>query len=77
MQVADLRLEERYVNRDPFAVAAVELADIRTLLAVPMLKEDRLVGGIVIYRQECRPDPPAMCQRGVGRAAPGVVSLAP
>ena len=40
VQVADLRLEERYINRDPFAVAAVELADIRTLLAVPMLKED-------------------------------------
>jgi GAF domain-containing protein len=55
VQVADLRLEERYSNRDPFVVAAVELADIRTLLAVPMLKEDRLVGAIVIYRQEvCR-----------------------
>jgi len=47
---------ERYViNRDPFVVAAVELAGIRTLLAVPMLKEGRLVGAIVIYRQEVRP----------------------
>ena len=55
VQVGDLRLEERYINRDPFAVAAVELADIRTLLAVPMLKEGRLVGAIVIYRQEVRP----------------------
>ena len=55
VQVADLRVEERYINREPFAVAAVELANIRTLLAVPMLKEDRLVGAIVIYRQEVRP----------------------
>jgi class 3 adenylate cyclase len=55
VQVADLRLEERYINREPFAVAAVELANIRTLLAAPMLKEDRLVGAIVIYRQEVRP----------------------
>jgi class 3 adenylate cyclase len=55
VQIADLRSEERYINRDPFVVAAVELADIRTLLAVPMLKEDRLVGGIVIYRQEVTP----------------------
>ena len=55
VQVADLRAVERYINREPFVVAAVELAGIRTLLAVPMLKEDRLVGAIVIYRQEVRP----------------------
>ena len=56
VQIADLRTVERYViNRDPFVVAAVELAGIRTLLAVPMLKEGHLVGAIVIYRQEVRP----------------------
>jgi class 3 adenylate cyclase/putative methionine-R-sulfoxide reductase with GAF domain len=55
VQIADLRTEERYINRDPFVVAGVELGGIRTLLAVPMLKEDHLVGGIVIYRQEVRP----------------------
>jgi GAF domain-containing protein len=54
-QVADLKLEERYINRDPFAVAAVELANIRRLLAVPMLKKSRVVGAIVIYRQEVEP----------------------
>ena len=56
VQIADLRTVERYViNRDPFVVAAVELAGIRTLLAVPMLRERHLVGAIVIYRQEVRP----------------------
>jgi two-component system, NtrC family, sensor kinase len=55
VQIADLRALERYVNRDPFVVAAVELAGIRTLLAVPMLKEDHLIGAIVIYRQEVQP----------------------
>ena len=56
VQIADLRAVERYViKHDPFVVAAVELAGIRTLLAVPMLKEGRLVGAIVIYRQEVRP----------------------
>src|SRR5580693_7035336 len=56
VQIADLSTVERYViKRDPFVVAAVELAGIRTLLAVPMLKEGRLVGAIVIYRQEVRP----------------------
>jgi signal transduction histidine kinase len=36
-------------------VAAVELAGIRTMLAVPMLKDDELVGSINIYRQEVLP----------------------
>ena len=56
VQIADLSTAERYViNRDPFVVAAVELGGIRTLLAVPMLKEDGLIGAIVIFRQEVRP----------------------
>ena len=36
-------------------VALVELAGARTVLAVPMLKENELIGAIVIYRQEVRP----------------------
>ncbi len=35
--------------------AGVELAGIRTLLTVPMLKESELVGAIAIYRREVRP----------------------
>ena len=42
-------------NGDPTAVAAVELAGVRTLLVVPMLKENELIGAITIYRQEVRP----------------------
>src|SRR5262249_46650447 len=36
-------------------VLSVELGGVRTLLMVPMLKEDELVGAIAIYRQEVRP----------------------
>ena len=36
-------------------VAVVELAGARTVLVVPMLKEDELIGAIAIYRQEVRP----------------------
>ena len=36
-------------------VAAVSLGGFRTILAVPMLKDDELVGVIAIYRQEVRP----------------------
>ena len=33
----------------------VEIAGARTVLSVPMLKEDELIGVITIYRQEVRP----------------------
>ncbi len=55
VHVADLRAEQVYAHRHPFTVAAVELAGIRTLIAVPMVKENQVVGVITIYRQEVRP----------------------
>ena len=53
--VADLLAEEAYVNRDPAFVAAFELAGVRTYLSVPMLKEDDLIGALILSRQEVRP----------------------
>jgi GAF domain-containing protein len=53
--IADLTTTQSYAQRNPFIVAAVELGGIRTLLAVPMLKDAGLVGAIVIYRREVRP----------------------
>jgi two-component system, NtrC family, sensor kinase len=52
--IRDIRELEAYANRDPFVVAGVE-AGIRTLLVVPMLKDNALVGVIGIYRLEVRP----------------------
>ena len=53
--VSDLRTEEAYVEGDPSIRTVVEVAGARTILAVPMLKEDKLIGAIAIYRQEVRP----------------------
>ena len=53
--VADLAASEDYVERHPAAVAAVELGGVRTALAVPMRKEDELIGSFTVYRQEVRP----------------------
>ena len=55
VHIADLKAEPAYAARDPLVVTGVELAGIRTLLAVPMLREGQLVGAIVIYRQDVRP----------------------
>src|SRR5262245_3535023 len=55
VQHADMTTMPGYLNRDPSAVALVELAGARTLLSVPMLKQGEVVGAINIYRQEVRP----------------------
>ena len=44
-----------YKERDPSCVDVVELGGVRTLVAVPMLKESKLIGAITIFRQEVRP----------------------
>ena len=54
-QVADLAAERGYRELDPLFVEGVEIGGIRTLLSVPMLKNDELVGAITLYRQEVRP----------------------
>jgi GAF domain-containing protein len=53
--IEDIRKLEAYASRDPFVVAGVESGGIRTLLIVPLLKENDLIGVIGIYRQEVRP----------------------
>ena len=40
---------------DPFVRSGVDLGGYRTVLAVPMLKDDDLIGALAIYRQEVRP----------------------
>ena len=55
VHIADLRAEKAYVDRDPWIVAGVELGGVRTVLMVPMLKENELIGAFSVYRQEVRP----------------------
>jgi adenylate cyclase len=50
-----LAAEQAYAERTPAIIEAVELGRVRTLLAVPMLKDDALIGACTIYRQEVRP----------------------
>jgi GAF domain-containing protein len=55
LHIADLTRDPGYAARDPRVVSTADAAGIRTMLLVPMLKEEELVGAIVIYRQEVRP----------------------
>jgi class 3 adenylate cyclase len=55
VHIADLAAQLAYAERKPMAVAAVEVAGMRTFLLVPLLKDNELIGAIGIYRQEVRP----------------------
>src|SRR5262249_14628254 len=54
VHLADYRTDQSYLDRDPITVAAIELGGIRTLLVVPMIKNDTLIAAIVIFRKEGR-----------------------
>jgi GAF domain-containing protein len=56
VHVADLSAEQAYIERrNPTYAAAVELGGVRTILLVPMLKENELIGAFILCRQEVRP----------------------
>src|SRR5262249_31205321 len=55
VHIADIKTIPSYVERNPFVVTPVELGGYRTVLAVPMLKNNELIGVITINRQEVRP----------------------
>jgi signal transduction histidine kinase/putative methionine-R-sulfoxide reductase with GAF domain len=55
IHVTDVRMERAYIDRDPIFSELVDVAGARTLLLVPMLKENELVGAFAIYRVVVRP----------------------
>jgi len=55
VQVADIRTSAAYLEGSRAAVELAELGGARTVVIVPMLREDEVIGAITIYRQEVRP----------------------
>jgi signal transduction histidine kinase len=55
VQIEDLRTQPPYLEGHPAVVAMSDLAGARTIVIVPLLKENELIGTIAIYRQEVRP----------------------
>jgi GAF domain-containing protein len=51
----DLAATQSYAERHPRMVEAVELGGMRTVVAVPMLKNDDVIGVIAVFRREIRP----------------------
>jgi class 3 adenylate cyclase/putative methionine-R-sulfoxide reductase with GAF domain len=55
IHVDDVAATDAYREREPAAVASVELGGTRTLMIVPMLKDQELVGAFTLARQEVHP----------------------
>jgi signal transduction histidine kinase len=54
VHIPDVTAEPAYDQRDPVRMATAEQG-VRTWLGFPMLKEQALIGALVIYRREVRP----------------------
>ena len=55
VHIPDLRTDQSYIEKNARIIKLADVAGARTVLEVPMLKEDALIGAIVLYRQEVRP----------------------
>src|SRR5262249_34896157 len=55
IHITDIRTEQAYTEGEAALVGLADLAGARTVINVPMLKENELIGTIAIYRQEVRP----------------------
>jgi signal transduction histidine kinase len=55
IQIEDIRTQPPYLQGNPALVALSDIGGARTHVVVPMLKDDKLVGAISIYKQEVSP----------------------
>ena len=75
VHIADLRKDRAYLSGDPLPVAGVEVAGIRTLVVIPMLKENKALGAISIYRKEVRPFTNKQVELVTNFAAQAVIAI--
>jgi two-component system NtrC family sensor kinase len=74
IQVVDVAEDPAYQD-DPSRRTFVELTGARTIVAVPMLKDNEFIGTINVYRQERRPFTEAQVELLTSFAAQAVIAI--
>ena len=75
VQITDLAATQAYTERHLRMVEAVEIGGIRTIVAVPMLKDNELVGVIAIHRREVLPFTEKQIELVTNFAAQAVIAI--
>ncbi|MCK1570799.1 GAF domain-containing protein [Bradyrhizobium sp. 174] len=73
--IPDARESDAYRMGNPNAVAGVELGGARTVLYVPMIRDDNIVGVINLYRQEVKPFTPEQISLVESFASQAIIAI--